>query len=136
MSHIFKKENPPNYRPVLQMPILVYKLLEHIIFTQLRDPFDQRNSLVENQQGTNCSCETQFVTISDLASAPDFRIFLYSIARRLMRVLSCLCECTTVVKNSTGPQGRGDCQPVVAYCHPCSIRVLWHTPWYCIIIMV
>ena len=74
---IFKKGNrskPENYRPV-SLTVVISKMLEHIIVSQIMDHLDSQNILHENQHGfgSKRSCESQL-----LMTADDISKSLYS----------------------------------------------------------
>ena len=75
---IYKKGDksiPSNYRPV-SITSICSKLIEHIIFSQVMEHYDDHQILVNTQHGfrPGRSCETQLIiTTHDLASALDNR---------------------------------------------------------------
>ena len=66
---IFKKGNrckPENYRPV-SLTVVISKMLEHIIVSQIMNHLDSQNILHENQHGFRAkrSCESQLLMTTD-----------------------------------------------------------------------
>ena len=66
---IFKKGNrskPENYQPV-SLTVVISKMLEHIIVSQIMDHLDSQNILHENQHGFHAkkSCESQLLMTTD-----------------------------------------------------------------------
>ena len=76
ITPIFKKgdkSTPSNYRPVSITPICS-KLIEHIIFSNVMDHYENNNVLVDVQHGfrPGRSCETQLlITAQDLSKSLD-----------------------------------------------------------------
>ena len=69
------KTNPANYRPV-SLTCIVYKSMEHTIYSQIMNHLDRHNILVEFQHGfrANHSCETQLLnTVEDLSRILDLK---------------------------------------------------------------
>ena len=65
----FKKGSrfkPENYRPV-SLTVVISKMLEHIIVSQIMDHLDSQNILHENQHGFRAkrSCESQLLMTTD-----------------------------------------------------------------------
>ena len=69
MVPIFKKGSrfkPENYRPV-SLTVVISKMLEHIIVSQIMVHLDSQNILHENQHGFGAkrSCESQLLMTTD-----------------------------------------------------------------------
>ena len=69
MVPIFKKGSrfkPENYRPV-SLTVVISKMLEHIIVSQILDHLDSQNILHESQHGFRAkrSCESQLLMTTD-----------------------------------------------------------------------
>ena len=74
---IFKKGSrfkPENYRP-FSLTVVISKMLEHIIVSQIMDHLDSQNILHENQHGFHAkrSCESQpLVTTDNISKSMNY----------------------------------------------------------------